>query len=160
MRVHEFHRPGGMHARRKPASNAAVHVWTRLNRAQRFVFEGIERDLKKAGLPSLVFYDALLELWRAPNWRLRQVDLEQAMLFPQYSVSRLVDRLERKGLARRARDETDGRVSWVEITDKGLMLREAMWRVYAEALARRVGGKLSNDESNAAARTLEKLYKA
>ncbi|WP_340322240.1 helix-turn-helix domain-containing protein [Chelatococcus albus] len=46
-------------------------------------------------------YDALLELWRAPDRRLRQVDLERAMLVRQYGISRLVDRLERDGLVRR-----------------------------------------------------------
>jgi DNA-binding MarR family transcriptional regulator len=140
-------------------SGEIVRAWTRLNRAQRFLLDRIESELKQAGLPPLLIYDALLELWRAPDRRLRQVDLEQAMLFPQYSISRLVDRLEKDRLVRRERCEDDARAYWVAITDKGLKLREAMWAVYAEALARHLGDKLGKAEAGALADALEKLYR-
>ena len=54
-----------------------------------------------AGFPPLSWYDALLELSRAPNGMLRPVELEKHMLLPQYSTSRLVDRLAEAGLAER-----------------------------------------------------------
>jgi DNA-binding MarR family transcriptional regulator len=140
-------------------SSEIVRAWTRLNRAQRFLFERIEGELKEAGLPPLVVYDALLELWRAPDKRLRQVDLEQAMLFPQYSISRLVDRLEKDRLVKRERCAEDARAYWVAITDKGLKLREAMWAVYGEALARHFGDKLGRAEASALSDALERLYR-
>jgi DNA-binding MarR family transcriptional regulator len=140
-------------------SSEIVRAWTRLNRAQRFLFERIEAELKAAGLPPLLVYDALLELWRAPDKRLRQVDLEQAMLFPQYSISRLVDRLEKDRLVKRERCEDDARAYWVTITDKGLKLRDAMWQVYGAALARRLSDKLGKAEASSLADTLEKLYR-
>jgi DNA-binding MarR family transcriptional regulator len=149
-----------MAASAKMPSDAAVRAWTRLNRAQRAVFGRIEAAVAEAGFPALTVYDALLELWRAPKRRLRQVDLEQALLFPQYSVSRLVDRLEKDHLVRRERCEADARVTWVAITEKGLKLREAMWPIYAEAIARHVGDKLSTAEAAALANMLEKLYKS
>jgi DNA-binding MarR family transcriptional regulator len=140
-------------------SDAAVRAWTRINRAQRFVFDRIEADLKQAGLPPLEVYDALLELGRAAGGRLRQVDLERALLFRQYSVSRLVDRLERDGMARRERCTEDGRVSWVAITPSGRALRQAMWHVYAGAVARHVDCKLAPEEAAHIATALEKLYR-
>src|SRR5712671_6567658 len=84
-------------------SEAIVTAWTMLNRAQRLTLDRIESEVKAAGLPPLVWYDALLELWRAEGRRLRQVDLEHRMLFRQYGVSRLVGRLEQEGLVRRER---------------------------------------------------------
>ena len=139
-------------------SEAVVHAWTRLNRAQRFLLDRIEDELKRAGLPPLVWYDALLELWRAKDHRLRQVDLEERMLFPQYSISRLVDRLQEEGLVRRERSSEDARAYWVMPTQAGLALRERMWPVYADAIARHVGDRLSESEAGLLARLLARLY--
>lgn len=142
---------------RKP-SQSAVRAWTRLNRAQRLVFDAIEAELKAAGFPPLDVYDALLELSRAPDRRMRQLDLRSAMLFRQYSMSRLVDRLEQDGLVRRERCADDARAQWIVITEKGLALRAAMWPPYADAIARVVGDKLSDHEADRIAKALEKLY--
>jgi DNA-binding MarR family transcriptional regulator len=138
------------------SSKSVVDAWIVLNRAQRHVFAAIEAELKSAGLPPLAWYDALLELWREPGGRLRQGDLEHKMLFPQYGISRLVDRLEREKLVRRERCEDDGRAYWVVISDKGLALRQRMWPIYAAAIQRHLGEKLSEQE---AARIAEGLWK-
>lgn len=142
----------------KTPSEAAVRAWTRLNRAQRGLIEAMEAALKRAGFPPLAIYDALLELWRAPDGRLRQGDLERTLLFPQYSISRLVDRLENAGLARRERCAEDARAYWVVITPAGLALRATIWPVYADAIARHVGDRLSTAEATALADMLERLY--
>jgi DNA-binding MarR family transcriptional regulator len=138
-------------------SKSAVEAWIALNRAQRYVFEAIEAELKSAGLPPLAWYDVLLELWREPGGRLRQGDLEHRMLFPQYGISRLVDRLEREKLVRRERCEDDGRAYWVAISDKGLALRQRMSPLYAAAIQRHLGEKLSDQEAARIAEGLRKL---
>ena len=138
-------------------SKSVVDAWIALNRAQRYVFEAIESELKSAGLPPLAWYDVLLELQREPDGRLRQSDLERRMLFPQYHISRLVDRLEREKLVRRERCEDDGRAYWVAITDKGLALRERMWPLYAAAIQGCLGEKLSDQEAARIAEGLRKL---
>lgn len=137
-------------------SKSAVDAWIALNRAQRWILEAVEADLKSAGLPPLVWYDVLLELWRAPGGRLRQSDLERRMLFPQYQVSRLVGRLEREKLVRRERCTDDARAHWVAISDEGLALRQRMWPIYATAIQRHLGERLSDPE---AARLAEGLWK-
>jgi DNA-binding MarR family transcriptional regulator len=138
-------------------SKSVVDAWIALNRAQRYVFEIIEAELKSAGLPPLAWYDVLLELWREPGGRLRQGDLEHKMLFPQYGISRLVDRLEREKLVSRERCEDDARANWVAISDKGLALRQRMWPVYAAAIQRHLGEKLSEQEAARIAERLRKL---
>lgn len=138
-------------------SKSVVDAWIALNRAQRHVFEVIETELKSAGLPPLAWYDVLLELWREPGGRLRQRDLEHKMLFPQYGISRLVDRLEREKLVRRERCEDDGRAHWVTISDKGLALRQRTWPIYAAAIQRHLGEKLSEQEAAGIAEGLRKL---
>ena len=138
-------------------SKSVVNAWIALNRAQRYVFDAIEAELKSAGLPPLAWYDVLLELWREPAGRLRQGDLEHKMLFPQYGISRLVDRLDREKLVRRERCEDDGRAYWVAISDKGLTLRQRMWPIYAAAIQRHVGERLSEQEAARLAEGLRKL---
>ena len=78
--------------KRKPSTEATA-AWIRLMRVQSRVLDCVEQDLKKAGFPPLAWYDALLELSRAPSGELRPVELERQMLIPQYSTSRLIDRL-------------------------------------------------------------------
>jgi DNA-binding MarR family transcriptional regulator len=137
-------------------SKSVVEAWIALNRAQRCLFEAIEADLKSAGLPSLVWYDVLLELGREPGGRLRQSDLERRILFPQYHVSRLTDRLEREKLVRRERCADDARAFWVAISDKGIALRQRMWPVYAASIQRHLG-TLSDQEAARIAEGLRKL---
>jgi hypothetical protein len=40
------------------------------------VLDAVEQDLKKAGFPPLAWYDALLELSRAPSGEMRPVELD------------------------------------------------------------------------------------
>ena len=138
-------------------SKPVVDAWVALNRAQRYILEAIEAELKSAGLPPLAWYDVLLELWREPGGRLRQGDLERKMLFPQYGISRLVDRLEREKLVRRESCTDDARARWVAITEKGLALRQRMWPRYAAAIQRHLGERLPEQEAARIAEGLRKL---
>ena len=54
--------------KRKPSTEATA-AWIRLMRVQSRVLDAVEQDLKKAGFPPLAWYDALLELSRAPSGR-------------------------------------------------------------------------------------------
>ena len=103
--------------------------------------------MKKAGFPPLAWYDALLELSRAPSGELRPVELEKQMLLPQYSTSRLIDRLVDEGLAARRECEIDKRGQFVEITEAGRELQKKMWSAYSAAIEKYVGSKLSDADA-------------
>jgi DNA-binding MarR family transcriptional regulator len=92
--------------KRKPSTEATA-AWIRLLRVQSRVLDAVEQDLKRAGFPPLAWYDALLELSRAPSGEMRPVELEKQMLIPQYSTSRLIDRLVDEGLAARRECKID-----------------------------------------------------
>lgn len=128
-------------------SGAVVLAWARLLRAHRAALARVEQALKAQALPPLGWYDALLELDRAPGG-LRPMDLEARMLLPQYGLSRLLDRLERAGLVRREPCPEDGRGQVAMITDEGRELRRRMWPVYAAAIDDAIGTRL--DEAQAA----------
>src|SRR3954470_5660843 len=103
---------------RKP-SQETTSAWARLVRVQQGVLAAVEQDLKQAGFPPLAWYDALLELSRAVHGILRPVELEKQMLLPQYSTSRLIDRLAEAGLVERKTCPIDGRGQYVAITHAG-----------------------------------------
>src|SRR3569833_4764019 len=112
--------------KRKP-SNEVTAAWIRLMRVQTRVLGCVEQDLKKAGFPPLAWFDALLELSRSPSGELRPVELERQMLIPQYSTSRLLDRLVDEGLASRRECKIDKRGQFVELAGAGRELLKQMW---------------------------------
>src|SRR6195952_5626875 len=132
--------------KRRPSTEATA-PWIRLMRIQSRVLDAVEQELKKAGFPPLAWYDALLELSRAPSGELRPVELEKQMLIPQYSTSRLIDRLVDEGLAARRECKIDKRGQFVEITDTGRDLQKRMWSAYSAAIEKHVGSKLSDADA-------------
>lgn len=83
---------------------------------------GIQRKLEPTwaahGLSALDAA-ALMRLSRSPAQRLRMTDLADQTQLSTSGVTRLVDRLERNGLARREPDEKDRRTSYAALTDAG-----------------------------------------
>ncbi|MDB5552918.1 MAG: MarR family transcriptional regulator [Rhizobium sp.] len=128
-------------------SDPTVDAWIALVRAQQKVLGAVEADLKAGGFPPLSWYDVLLELRRAQPDGLRPMDFEPRLLLAQHNVSRLLDRLEKAGLIRRAAHERDGRGQQIHITDAGLELQQRMWPVYGAAIERHVGKKLAGDDA-------------
>jgi DNA-binding MarR family transcriptional regulator len=129
-------------------SASAVRAWAKLVRAHQLLLAAVERDLKAAGQPPLAWYDALLELTRAPEGRLRPFELERRMLLAQYNLSRLLDRLEREGLVAREPCPEDKRGRWVVLTTAGRERQRAMWPVYASSIQSHVGAKLADADAD------------
>ncbi|NQV84050.1 MAG: winged helix-turn-helix transcriptional regulator [Rhodospirillales bacterium] len=124
----------------------------------------IEPDLKslqsisdKAGLPPLSWYDALLELDRVGEGGMRPFELERHLLLAQYSLSRLLDRIETAGYVVRQVCEEDGRGQVVAITSSGKAIRLRMWPVYAAAIQKAVGHHITEGEAITLSGLLGKL---
>ncbi len=140
-------------------SDAASDAWVRLVRAERALVGRIEAELKGAGFPTLSWYDVLLELKRTSEGRLTPREIEEKVLFEQYNLSRLLDRMEAEGLVRRVPYPGDRRRQWIEITDEGRALQWRMWSVYGPAIDRFVGAKLTEKEAGQLAALLLKLVR-
>jgi DNA-binding MarR family transcriptional regulator len=65
-------------------------------------------------------YEVLLRLSRAPDRRLRRVDLAEQVLLTASGITRLLDGLERSGYVERGACDTDRRVVYAVLTDDGL----------------------------------------
>ena len=138
-------------------SDDAVAAWARLVRVSQSLLSAVDADLKAQGLPSLIWYDALLELKRAGSRGLRPFELQQEMLLAQYNLSRLSDRLVKAGYAERLPCDDDGRGFVLRITAPGRNLLKKMWPVYRTVLRRRFADKLDDGEVKALAAILGKL---
>lgn len=65
-------------------------------------------------------YEVLLRLARAPDRRMRRVDLAEQVLLTASGVTRLLDGLERSGYVERASCSSDRRVVYAVLTEDGL----------------------------------------
>lgn len=110
-------------------------AWRAFLRAHSSMLRRIGSDLEEAGLPPLSWYDVLAALRDAPEQNLRQVELAERVLLSTSGLSRLVDRIERAGLVRRAACPVDRRSFHVQLTPEGAEMLERMWPVYARGIA-------------------------
>jgi DNA-binding MarR family transcriptional regulator len=91
-------------------------------------------------------YGVLLQLAWAPDRRLRRVDLADRVLLTASGITRLLDGLEKNGLVERATCDTDRRVVYAVLTDRGhTKLREAAGS-HIEQIRSLFGQRLDDDE--------------
>lgn len=111
-----------------------IAVWTELIRASERAVSRIEAALSDADLPSLSWYDALLEIEKAGVNGIRPFALKDRLLLPQYGTSRLLGRITRAGYIQRVACDGDGRGHVVKITQAGIAVRKRMWPIYQQCL--------------------------
>jgi DNA-binding MarR family transcriptional regulator len=91
-------------------------------------------------------YEVLLFLADAPEGRMRMSDLAESVLLSRSGLTRLVDRLEREGLLKRERCESDARGLFAEITPEGLRLFDAARRTHLDGVRALFLDRFSRDE--------------
>ena len=103
-----------------------LRTWIRFLTTHSAITRELEARLMGAHGLTLSDYDVLVQLARAPERKLRNIELAKAVVLTRSGVTRLVDGLERDGLVSRCSCPSDKRGSFVRITDAGLdRLREA-----------------------------------
>jgi DNA-binding MarR family transcriptional regulator len=101
-------------------------AWIGLARVRRSLLRVVERHLKRAGLPPLVWHDALHLLVMQPSGELSGPELEQKLALRQYQVSRLIDGLAEGSFIMRRRLPVVGRTMLVQLTARGRDLQQRM----------------------------------
>lgn len=105
---------------------AVLDLWVNLLQTTNVVRALISEKLGSELGVSPEEVELLMRLSVAPDNRLRMVEVSNLMLVSKSGVTRLVDKLEERGLVKRALCPTDRRVVYTEITERGLeTLREA-----------------------------------
>ncbi len=138
-------------------SDTTIEIWIRLTRAQQHILSAIEKALKQSRLPALAWYDVLLELNRADNKGMRPFELQKKLLLPQYSLSRLLDKMEQAGVLERMVCPQDGRGQQLVVSQTGKAMRKRMWEVYRAQLNQAIGEKLNEKDLVGLSALLQKL---
>jgi DNA-binding MarR family transcriptional regulator len=103
-----------------------LDAWIRFLRAHAALTRELSAELVARHGLTINDYEVLLHLARAPEQRLRRVDLVDRVLLTASGITRLLEGLERSGHVERVRCPDDRRVVYAQLTPAGLQrLREA-----------------------------------
>ncbi len=117
-------------------NDSDLATWKAFINAHDRITRQINADLAQRGLPELTWYDALWALRTGEGGRRRMGELGEAVVLSRTAIVRLVDRLEKAGLARREPVPEDRRGAYVVITPEGKATLKRMWPVYSAGIER------------------------
>jgi DNA-binding MarR family transcriptional regulator len=102
-------------------------------------------------------YEVLLRLARAPDRRMRRVDIAAEVLLTASGITRLLDGLEQSGFVERASCASDRRVVYAVLTDDGLGKLRAASRSHLAQIDELFRTRLDDDELAGLTRLLIRL---
>lgn len=142
--------PGGSPVR------LAAETWESLFRAQVAVMRRLQSGPAFKSL-AVNEYDVLFTLSRCPSGWLRLNELNDNVLLSQSSLSRLVERLEKRGLVERMPAPQDGRGVLLRLTDAGRELQKQIGREHVRDISALMTPALTASEQRELLRLTEKL---
>ena len=134
-----------MTERRVPSAREAAETWESLFRAQVTVMRRLLADDIWGDL-SMREYDVLFTLALAPGETLHLRELNENILMAQSSLSRMVERLEKRGLVRRRPSPDDGRGVLVSLTPEGAATQKELGRRHVRSIAHYVTPALDAED--------------
>ncbi|WP_255768324.1 MarR family winged helix-turn-helix transcriptional regulator [Pseudarthrobacter sulfonivorans] len=137
-------------------SRLAAETWESLFRAQVAVMRRLQsgKAFKNVAINE---YDVLFTLSRCPSGWLRLNELNDHVLLSQSSLSRLVERLEKRGLIVRMPAPDDGRGVLLKLTEQGADLQKEIGREHVRDISSLVGPALTAAELKELRRLTDKL---
>ncbi len=141
-------------------SEQHLAAWRAFLKAHAIIIDRIDHDLVAAERLPLSSYDVLIELYEAPERRLRMHELAQRVVLSRSGLTRLVDRLEAEGLLTRDRCGTDRRGAYAVITEQGVAALRRAWPVYARGIVEYFAQWLTPEEAQVLQSALERIVQA
>ena len=136
------------------------HAWAVLLTAHATLIAKIEAALAGAELPSLGWYDVLLELEKAEGGKLRMHELARRVVLSRSNLTRLAGRLEDARLIEREDTRHDRRGYDCVVTRAGLAMRKKMWPVYKAEIERLFSRHITVEEARTIGEALGRAVKA
>lgn len=134
-----------------------LDAFARLMRAQAVLRRALEAEVLSPRGLTLNDFEALLHLSRAPEQRLRRIDLVDLLMLTPSGVTRLLEGLEESGLVESVHCEADGRVTWARLTDDGRETLQCVGANHADRLRSLFRDTLSEGEVAQLAELLGRL---
>ena len=141
-------------------SDSHLRAWRALLNGHAAAVKRIDDKLRAEELLPLDWYDVLLELFEAPDHRLRLSDLADAVVLTRSGLSRLVTRLGKAGYVIRRSCDQDGRGTYAVLTEAGERAFRDTWPAYARQIKEFFADHLSEEEATVLYRALERVRTA
>jgi DNA-binding MarR family transcriptional regulator len=138
-------------------SDIQLATWRQFLTLHRRIVDAIDRDLQRDGRLPLTSYDVLIELYEAPEQRLRMAELARRVVLSRSGLTRLVDRLEAGGLLTRDRVGEDRRGAYAVLSKAGVEAMRGAWPTYERGIQRYFAAALSGDEIATLDRLLSRI---
>ena len=101
------------------ATTTNLESWVSFLRSHAAITRELSAQLQREHGLTLNDYEVLLHLSHAEGGALRRIDLARQVLLTASGITRLLEGLERAGYVCKETCETDARVSYAKLTDKG-----------------------------------------
>lgn len=137
----------------------ACEAWHRLLQVSSRVLRELDTSLDREQRMMVSEFDVLITLDNAPGGRLRMTDLAEATMLSSGGMTRLVGRLEQRGLVRRVPDPDDARAYHACLTDTGRSSLAQARATHDDVIANLLGDRLTPREVQTLTRTLAKVLK-
>jgi DNA-binding MarR family transcriptional regulator len=132
-------------------------AWIRLLRAHAALTRELDARLEAAHGLSLRDYDVLVQLYFAPEQRMRRVDIARTVILSPSGITRLLEGLERVGWVAKHHCESDARVTWAVLTEEGKEKFEAAQKTHLADIAELFSSRLDEGEHEQLADLLGRL---
>ena len=136
-------------------SDLELDAWQALLHAHHQIVNTLDAELRSEHELTFGDYDVLLRLARAPDRRLRMSELAKRVMISPSGLTRAVDRLVDTGLVERERAESDSRVVFALLTERGREVVKRAARTHLRGVRQHFTGKLTEDQLRQLASALQ-----
>jgi DNA-binding MarR family transcriptional regulator len=138
-------------------SDQALSAFVGLLRGHAALTRELNADLVADHGLTLNDYEVLLRLSRAPDRRMRRVDLAEQVLLTASGITRLLDGLQASGYVDKASCSSDARVTYAVLTGAGLDKLRSAAVDHVAGIRARFAERYSDDELTTLAGLLGRL---
>jgi len=135
----------------------ARQAWHRMLAVSSRVLQELDRSLENQQRMTVSEFDVLITLDNAPNRRMRMTDLAQATMLSSGGMTRLIGRLEQRGLVSRDPDPDDARAFQASLTDAGQTSLAKARITHDRVIADLLGARLTPRDCQTLTALLEKV---
>jgi len=134
-----------------------VLAWRGMLEVHAAVTQALDAEMRAAHGLSLSAFEVLMFVTGASHGRMRMSEIADRVLLSRSAVTRLVDRLEARGLVSRAAAADDGRGAFAEVTAAGRRTFSAARRTHLDGVRRLFLDRLSVGDQRALADAWERV---
>ena len=138
-------------------SDQALSAWVGLLHGHAALTRALNADLVADHGLTLNDYEVLLRLSRAPERKMRRVDLAEQVLLTASGITRLLDGLQASGYVDKAACSSDARVTYAVLTDAGHEKLRSAAEVHVAGIHALFAERYSDDEMATLAELLSRL---